>query len=102
MAGERAVLMFTDPPYLVDYDGGNHPQTWGKDGRAITSEEKTRHWDAYTDPQTATAFFEGFLRVAIEEALVPERRALPVLRRDARRPGATPPGAPPACCRTRR
>ena len=33
MAGERASLMATDPPYLVDYDGGNHPQTWGKDGK---------------------------------------------------------------------
>ena len=33
MAGERAALMATDPPYLVDYDGGNHPQTWNKAGR---------------------------------------------------------------------
>jgi len=29
MAGERAVLMNTDPPYLVDYDGMNHPSKWG-------------------------------------------------------------------------
>jgi ParB-like chromosome segregation protein Spo0J len=27
MGGERAALMATDPPYLVDYDGGNHPQS---------------------------------------------------------------------------
>ena len=33
MAGERAALMATDPPYLVDYDGGNHPQTWGNGGK---------------------------------------------------------------------
>ena len=33
MAGERASLMATDPPYLVDYDGGNHPQTWAKTAR---------------------------------------------------------------------
>jgi len=25
MNGERAVLFATDPPYLVDYDGSNHP-----------------------------------------------------------------------------
>ena len=25
MKGERAVLFATDPPYLVDYDGSNHP-----------------------------------------------------------------------------
>ena len=28
MAGERAALLATDPPYLVDYQGGNHPQSW--------------------------------------------------------------------------
>jgi DNA modification methylase len=72
MNGERASLMFTDPPYLVDYDGGNHPQTWGKDGRAISSEEKTKHWDAYTDPEGASAFFEGFLQAAFAEALEPD------------------------------
>ena len=26
MAGQRAALFSTDPPYLVDYDGTNHPQ----------------------------------------------------------------------------
>ena len=26
MDGKRASLMATDPPYLVDYDGGNHPR----------------------------------------------------------------------------
>ncbi len=25
MNGERAILFATDPPYLVDYDGSNHP-----------------------------------------------------------------------------
>ena len=54
--------MATDPPYLVDYDGGNHPQTWGEDGKCITSEEKTKHWDAYVDHDTSVAFYESFLR----------------------------------------
>ena len=27
MAGEKASLLATDPPYLVDYQGGNHPQS---------------------------------------------------------------------------
>ena len=49
MDGGRASLMATDPPYLVDYDGGNHPQTWGNGGKPAGCEEKTRHWDAYTD-----------------------------------------------------
>jgi DNA modification methylase len=69
MAGERAVAMITDPPYLVDYDGGNHPQTWGKDGAAICSEQKTRHWDAYTDHDSAVTFYRDFLAAGIAEAL---------------------------------
>ena len=69
MAAERASLMVTDPPYLVDYDGGNHPQTWGKDGRPISAEAKTRHWDSYADHNTSVAFYEGFLRGAIDHAL---------------------------------
>jgi hypothetical protein len=31
MSGERAALMATDPPYLVDYDGGNHPQSFARE-----------------------------------------------------------------------
>jgi DNA modification methylase len=69
MAGERAVGMFTDPPYLVDYDGGNHPQTWGRDGKSITPKQKTRHWDAYTDHDSAVTFYRDFLAAAITEAL---------------------------------
>ncbi|MFC3118928.1 ParB N-terminal domain-containing protein [Jhaorihella thermophila] len=34
MNGERAVLFATDPPYLVDYDGSNHP-TRNKDWSQI-------------------------------------------------------------------
>ncbi len=69
MAGRRATLMATDPPYLVNYDGGNHPQTWNKAGRPIGSQKKTRHWDSYADPQAAAAFYEGFLAAALTEAL---------------------------------
>ena len=68
MAGERAVGMFTDPPYLVDYDGGNHPQTYG---RKVSAETKTSHWDAYTDHAGARrAFYANFLKVALGQALV--------------------------------
>ena len=48
MNGERAVLFATDPPYLVDYDGSNHPtrnkdwsqsygNTWDDSSRARNS-----------------------------------------------------------------
>ena len=67
MDGKRAVLMATDPPYLVDYDGGNHPQTWANGGKA--GKDPTRHWDAYTDHEHSVAFYESYLTVALEHAL---------------------------------
>lgn len=35
MNGERAALFATDPPYLVDYDGMNHPGSKVKGGRSL-------------------------------------------------------------------
>lgn len=58
MDGERATLLATDPPYLVDYQGGNHPQSW-----ANTPTTKDKHWDDYRDPDAASAFFADFLKV---------------------------------------
>lgn len=64
MAGERSHLMVTDPPYLVDYRGGNHPQSWGN-----RPEVKNKHWDDYIDPEAATGFFSSFIAAALVEAL---------------------------------
>ncbi len=58
MAGERATLLATDPPYLVDYQGGNHPQSWHN-----KPDVKDKHWDDYRDPDAASGFFTDFLRV---------------------------------------
>ena len=60
MNGERARLLATDPPYLVDYSGGNHPQSWSN-----RPEVRDKSWDDYKDPETGVAFFEGFLRAAL-------------------------------------
>jgi DNA modification methylase len=60
MAGQKAVLMATDPPYLVDYGGGNHPQSWHNKAAV-----KDKHWDDYVDPAAASGFFEAFLRAAL-------------------------------------
>ena len=49
--------MTTDPPYLVDYSGGNHLAPAG--GKAKKSAEN--QWDEYT-----VEFFSGFLAPAIE------------------------------------
>jgi hypothetical protein len=48
MNGERAFLMATDPPYLVDYRADNHPQSWHN--RDTT---RNKEWDDYVDPESA-------------------------------------------------
>jgi DNA modification methylase len=63
MNGERSRLMPTDPPYLVDYQGGNHPQSWHN-----KAEVKDKHWDDYREGD-GPEFFSAFLRVALEHAL---------------------------------
>lgn len=65
MAGETATLLATDPPYLVDYDGTNHPSDHHKKaGRERTEEGEevgNKHWDAYKDPAASVEFFRAFL-----------------------------------------
>jgi DNA modification methylase len=60
MGGETASLLVTDPPYLVDYSGGNHPQSCSN--RSVT---KDKTWDAYHDPATGLAFYAAFLAAAL-------------------------------------
>jgi DNA modification methylase len=60
MNGEKAALLATDPPYLVDYTGGNHPQSFSN-----RPEVRDKHWDAYQDPETGIAFFEAYLKAAL-------------------------------------
>ena len=73
MNGNRAPLMATDPPYLVDYDGGNHPQTWANGGKKPGAEKDvgTKHWDAYTDHDSSVTFYRDFLSIALALALSP-------------------------------
>ena len=65
MTGERASLMATDPPYLVDYQGGAHPASEANKGVP----GKDKHWDQYVDHEHSVAFYVDFLRVAIDCAL---------------------------------
>lgn len=46
-------LMVTDPPYLVNYQGGRHH------GHA------DKNWDAYRDPTNGVAFYRDFLLLAV-------------------------------------
>jgi DNA modification methylase/ParB-like chromosome segregation protein Spo0J len=67
MDGQRAIMMATDPPYLVDYTGEDHPQSAE---RKKAGKSNNKNWDAYKDPETSVAFFSDFIRVALEQALV--------------------------------
>ncbi len=61
MSGERAVLFATDPPYLVDYDGSNHP-TRNKDW----SQSYGTTWD---DSSQGAELYDGFISAAVAEAI---------------------------------
>lgn len=71
MAGKKATLMATDPPYLVDYAGGQHPSSEANggivDGVRVGHEEK--HWDTYIDHEHSVEFYVDFLRCALDHAL---------------------------------
>jgi DNA modification methylase len=60
MNGERAQLLATDPPYLVDYTAGNHPPS-----SCNSPATANKNWDAYVDPSTGIAFFDGFLKACL-------------------------------------
>ncbi len=60
MDGELAQLLSTDPPYLVDYTAGNHPPS-----SCNRPETANKNWDAYKDPTTGLAFFDGYLKACL-------------------------------------
>lgn len=70
MNGQRAVLMATDPPYLVDYDGGNHPGAkQGQKKRACGAASTPIMWDRQ-DAQPD--LFDKFLKAALGHAVTPK------------------------------
>ena len=71
MNGKRACLFATDPPYLVAYDGTNHPHKWN-DSEEL-KRRKNKDWsDKYTDvdsPELGEALYDAFMKVAVEHAI---------------------------------
>ncbi|MBI2855088.1 MAG: DNA modification methylase [Chloroflexi bacterium] len=61
MNGEKASLMATDPPYLVDYKADNHPQSHHN-----SASTKDKNWDEYVDPETSITFYTNFLKLGLE------------------------------------
>jgi len=76
--GERAVLFATDPPYLVGYDGTNHPVSKEKrrerqrkgnaDGNKDWSGTYGVTWD---DAEEQSELYERFIGAAVAEAVLP-------------------------------
>jgi DNA modification methylase len=67
MDGQRAIMMATDPPYLVNYTGEDHPQSAE---RKKAGKSNNKNWDAYKDPETSVAFFSDFIRMALQHTLI--------------------------------
>src|SRR5262245_7773577 len=71
MREERAVLFATDPPYLVEYDGTNHPSKWN-DPLEVKKAKNKDHSDTYHDWDSAadqSGLYEGFISMAVERAI---------------------------------
>jgi len=62
MNGKKASLLATDPPYLVDYSGGNHPASKGNKGKP----GRDKHWDEYVDAEASVEFYSKFLALGLE------------------------------------
>src|SRR5204863_6157667 len=69
MAGERAVLFQTDPPYLVDYNGLNHPSKYGESKASKNKDwsETYHEWDSSAGD--GRGFYLDFYRLAVEIAI---------------------------------
>jgi len=67
MKGERAILFSTDPPYLVDYDGTNHPQ--GRDGKKGGKDWSDSYGKTWDDSSQGPELYEGFIQMAKEHAI---------------------------------
>jgi DNA modification methylase len=71
MNSSRACLFATDPPYLVDYNGTNHPHKWtSSHGRNHPGDKDWRRKYADVDsPEQGEALYESFVKVAVENAI---------------------------------
>ena len=74
MNGSRAILFATDPPYLVGYDGTNHPGTKASEKRASLNTDWSQGYGATWDEADAeqnSDLYNRFMRVAVDVALLP-------------------------------
>lgn len=57
---EKAVLLATDPPYGIAFEGGSHPPT------KSNNEGRDKAWGRAVDPELAPDFFTAWLRACLE------------------------------------
>jgi DNA modification methylase len=73
MAGERAVLFATDPPYAVGYTGLSHPQSWNN---RSANKDWSRQYVEATSADVKNAedvgveLYRGFIKTALDHAIV--------------------------------
>lgn len=72
MGDERAVLFATDPPYLVGYDGTNHPGS-----KASARASRNKDWSGtyavtWDDADGQSDLYDRFVAAAVECALRPD------------------------------
>lgn len=70
MCGQRAILFATDPPYLVGYDGTNHP------GKRDAKKDKNKNWSGsygitWDDADANPDLYDKFIRTAVDVAICP-------------------------------
>lgn len=70
MGDERAALFATDPPYIVDYDGTNHPHKWNdsENRKAIKNKDWSESYKEW-DKQDFNKLYQGFIESAIKYAI---------------------------------
>lgn len=79
MQNDRAIFFATDPPYLVSYDGTNHPHEWGKPDKNKDWSESYHDWDSpdatnddsADNGMTGEELYDGFIETAIAHAIRP-------------------------------
>lgn len=72
MNGERAVLFATDPPYLVDYDGTNHPGTKVSKNRESLNKDWSGTYRDFDRAEQGDGLYDGFIAAAVEHAIRPD------------------------------
>ena len=74
MKSERAILFATDPPYLVGYDGTNHPGTKTSESRPSLNTDWSKtygtNWDE-ADAAQNSDLYDRFIKVAVDVAILP-------------------------------